>query len=76
MQTTIELPEPIYRQGEELARLRGVTVAELAIRALQRELLAAETLPVGRKRVSLPLVSSQEPGTLDLRDFDFDDLLA
>lgn len=26
MQTTIELPEPIYRQGEQLARLRGVTV--------------------------------------------------
>jgi hypothetical protein len=59
-----------------LARLRGVTVEELAIRALQRELLAAESLPVGRKRVSLPLVPSREPGVLDLRDFDLDDLLA
>jgi hypothetical protein len=76
MRNTIELPEPIYRQGENLARLRGVTVAELAIRALERELLAAEPLPVGRKRVSLPLVSSKEPGVMDLRDFDLDDLLA
>jgi hypothetical protein len=76
MRNTIELPEPIYRQGEQLARLRGVTVAELAIRALQRELLAAESLPVERKRVSLPLVPSKEPGVLDLRDFDLDDLLA
>jgi len=75
MRNTIELPGPIYRQGEQLARLRGVTVAELAIRALQRELLAAEPLPVVRKRVSLPLVPSKEPGVLDLRDFDFDDLL-
>jgi hypothetical protein len=39
-------------------------------------LLAAQTLPVGRKPVSLPLVPSKEPGVLDLRDFDFDDLLA
>jgi hypothetical protein len=76
MQTTIELPEPIYRQGEQLARLRGVTVAELTIRALERELFAAETLPVERKRVNLPLVPSKQPGVLDLRDFDLDDLLA
>ena len=76
MQTTIELPEPIYRQGEQLARLRGVTVAELTIGALERELLAAETFSVGRKRVNLPLVSSKSPGVLDLKDYDFDDLLA
>jgi len=76
MRNSIELPEPIYRQGEQLARLRGVTVSELAIRALERELLAAEPVPVGRKRVSLPLVPSKEPGVLDLRDFDLDDLLA
>jgi hypothetical protein len=28
------------------------------------------------KRVTLPLVPSKEPGTLDLKDFNFDDLLA
>jgi hypothetical protein len=26
--------------------------------------------------VTLPLIQSKEPGTLDLKDFNFDDLLA
>lgn len=76
MRTTIELPESIYRQGEQVARSKGVTVEEFIIQAFERELKAAPGAPSRSKRVTLPLIPSKEPGTLDLKDFNFDDLLA
>jgi hypothetical protein len=76
MRTAIEFPESLYRQGEQIARLQGVTVEEFVIRALERELGAAPRGRSGQTPVTLPLVPSKSPGVLDLKDFDFDDLLA
>jgi hypothetical protein len=76
MQNTVELPESIYRRTEEAARARGVGVDELISEMLERE-LAEEAQPVMTPhRVSLPIIHSRNPGTLDLSNFDFDDLLA
>jgi hypothetical protein len=76
MRTTIELPESVYRKGEKVARTQGVTIEEFIVRAFERELKAEPDVPSRTKRVTLPLIPSKEPGTLDLRDFNFDDLLA
>ena len=76
MRTTIELPEGIYRQAERVARMQGVTIEEFIVRAFERELGAESPPPSRPKRVTLPLIPSKEPNTLDLRDFNFDDLLA
>jgi hypothetical protein len=76
MRTAIEFPEPLFRQGEQIARLQGVTVEEFVIRVLERELSAASGGRSGQTPVKLPLVPSKSPGTLDLKDYDFDDLLA
>ena len=76
MRNAIEFPEPLFRQGQEIARLQGVTIEELAIRALERELHAAPGVRSGQRGSSLPLVPSKTPGVLDLKDYDFDDLLA
>jgi hypothetical protein len=76
MQNTVELPEPIFRRTEEAARARGVGVDELISEMLERE-LANEAQPVMTPhRVSLPVIHSRNPGTLDLSNFNFDDLLA
>ena len=75
MRSTIEVPEYDYRKGEKVARMQGVTIEEFIVRTLERE-LKAEPPPSHPKRVTLPLIPSKEPGTLDLRDFNFDDLLA
>jgi hypothetical protein len=49
---------------------------ELISEMLERE-LAEEAQPVMTPhRVSLPIIRSRNPGTLDLSNFDFDDLLA
>jgi hypothetical protein len=76
MRTTIELPESVYRKGEQVARTQGVTIEEFIVRAFERELKAEPDAPSYPKRVTLPLIQSKEPGTLDLKDFNFDDLLA
>ena len=38
MRTTIELPESVYRKGEEVARTQGVTIEEFILRTFEREL--------------------------------------
>jgi predicted DNA-binding ribbon-helix-helix protein len=76
MRTTIELPDPFYRKGEQIARTQGVTIEEFIVRAFERELKDEPDLAPQARRVTLPLVPSNEPGTLDLKDFNFDDLLA
>jgi hypothetical protein len=76
MKTTIELPDSLYRKGEEVASTQGVTIEEFIIRAFERELRNEPETPSHSNRVRLPLVASKEPGTLDLKDFNFDDLLA
>jgi hypothetical protein len=76
MSTVIEFPESLFRQGEQIARLQGVTVEEFVIRALEHELGAAPRGHSGHTPVKLPLVPSKSPGVLDLKDYDFDDLLA
>jgi hypothetical protein len=76
MSTAIEFPETLFRQGELVARLQGVTVEEFVIRALERELSAASSSRSAQRPVKLPLVPSKSPGALDLKDYDFDDLLA
>jgi hypothetical protein len=76
MRTVIELPESTYRKGEQAARAQGVTIEDFILRAFERE-LEADPLPASAsKRVTLPLLPSKEPGTMDLKDFNFDDLLA
>ncbi|HWG20534.1 MAG TPA: hypothetical protein VG225_08375 [Terracidiphilus sp.] len=76
MRTTIELPESVYLQSEQAARQRGVSVEQFVLRMLERELALEPTAEPRSKRVRLPLIHSQRPGSLDLGSFDFDDLLA
>ncbi len=62
MQTTIELPESVYRKGQQIARTQGVTIEEFIVRAFERELNAESDIPAVHGRVTLPLIPSQEPG--------------
>lgn len=76
MQTTIELPDSVYRHGEQLARAEGFTLEQLIVQALEREFSRKALTSRPRSRVSLPLIHSEQPGTLDLSSLNFDDLLA
>jgi len=76
MQTTVDLPDSLYRKSEQLAASRGATIEQLIVEAVQKEVQGdLGTGACGDREVELPVIHSRLPGTLDLSQFDFDDLL-
>ncbi len=80
MQTTVNLPDSLYQESEQLAALRGATVEQFIVEAVKKEVqgnLGSDTSGgYGDLELELPVIRSKRPGTLDLSNFDFDDLLA
>lgn len=76
MQTIIDLPKDMYTKTEEIARQKGISMQEMIVRVLEKELSAVSLQTSGKDVVELPLIHSKYPGTMDLTHFDFDDLLA
>ena len=76
MRTTIELSKDMYTRTEEMARQKGLTVQEMIVRVLEKELSSEQPRMEGSHKVELPLIHSKHPGTLDMNHFNFDDLLA
>jgi hypothetical protein len=64
MRTTVDIPEPLYRDLKSKAAKEGRSVKELILRGVEAELRAESGRP--RRRVSLPLIRSKKPGTLEL----------
>ena len=85
MRTTIDLPEALYRKTKAVAALRGSSLKDLIVCAVEHEISGA--VPRGDKgrrlgpkvtidRVSkLPIIQSSRRDKLDLTGFDFDELL-
>jgi hypothetical protein len=63
VRTTIDIPDPLYRQLKGKAASEGRSVKELVLRGVEQELRNR-----GRRtrRISLPIVPSKRPGTLEL----------
>ena len=80
MQTVVNLPDSLYRKSESIAASRGVSVEQVIVEAIAKEVEGDLRSDVScantRHEVELPVIRSQRPGTLDLSRFDFDDLLA
>ena len=77
MRTTIELPDPLFRKAKATAALRGSTMKELVVHAIEREVRHQRPNAKEREReVKLPVMIWKGKKKLDLSDFDFDDLVA
>jgi hypothetical protein len=77
MQTTVNLPDSLYQKSEQLAASRGATVEQFIVEAVKKEVQGdSRSGTYGDSEVELPVIRSRRPGTLDLSNFDFDDLLA
>lgn len=74
MRTTIDLPDTLFRKAKATAALRGSTMKELVVRAVEREVagLGSSKKPPARVKLPLHLKSGRK---LDLTNFNFDDLL-
>lgn len=76
MRTTIDLPESIYHHSEQIARQEGSSVEQVIVQTLEHAFESEPPMPHKSEPVSFPLITSRHPGTLDLSDFNFDDLFA
>jgi hypothetical protein len=86
MRTTIDMPDALYRRTKAVAALRGSSMKDLIVRAVEHEVTGTpEASKHGRKRTKsskvtidpvtrLPLIHWKGP-KMDLSNFDFDDLL-
>lgn len=74
MRTTIDLPDALFRKTKANAALRGTSMKELIVAALEKDLNA--TPPKEAKRLTLPLIRMPRGKKLNLKGVDFDDLLA
>jgi hypothetical protein len=76
MRTTIDLPDTLFRRAKATAALRGSTMKDLVVRALEREI---QHKNISKKGSSPPIklpIHLKSGRKLDLTNFDFDDLLA
>jgi hypothetical protein len=77
MRTTIDLPDNLLRRTKALAAMRGSSLKEVIVRAVEREVNAeGHGVAASSLRVDLPVVHLRSKRKLDLSKFDFDDLLA
>jgi hypothetical protein len=74
MRTTVDLPDPLFRRTKAIAALRGSTLKDLIVQAVEKE-VNGQTQEQG-ERVKFPLVRMPKGKKVDLSGFDFDDLLA
>jgi hypothetical protein len=64
MRTTVDIPDPLYRQLKSRAAREGCSVKQLILRGVEGELQL--TRKARRKRITLPLIASKRPGSLQL----------
>jgi hypothetical protein len=63
MRTTVDIPDALYRKMKSRAASEGSSVKELVLRGVEKELGLRKK---SGKRVSLPIVKSKRPGTLNI----------
>jgi hypothetical protein len=76
MRTTIDMPDTLYRRTKAVAALRGSSMKELIVHAVEREVSTPKVpTKLKAKHVRLPLMKTWKGPKLDLTGFDFDELL-
>jgi len=72
MRTTVDIPDPVYRQLKARAALQGCSVKQLILRGVEAELQGKKE---SGRRVVLPLVETKRPGRLRLTNAQIDEIL-
>lgn len=63
MRTTVDIPDPTYRELKSRAARQGCSVKELILRSVEKEHKAGARK---KGRIQLPIVKSKQPGSLRL----------
>jgi hypothetical protein len=63
VRTTVDIPDPLYRELKGKAASEGRSVKDLILRSVEQELRGGRR---AKRRVSLPIIPSKRPGSLKL----------
>ena len=66
MRTTIDIPDPVFRQAKATAALKGLSLKSFIIDAINHQLGATNTSLSEKNRVNFPLVPSNKPSSINL----------
>lgn len=70
------MPDALFRKTKATAALQGSSLEKLIVRAIENEVGGEVIAEKARQnRMKLPLVHLREGRKIDLREFNFDDLL-
>jgi len=64
MRTTVDIPDPLYRELKGKAASEGRSAKEIILRSVEQELKGTRSRT--KRRVSLPIINSKRPRSLDL----------
>jgi hypothetical protein len=66
MRTTVDIPDPLYREMKIRAAREGTTLKEIILEAVAIKLQTGKTTEKPEKRIKFPVVRSKNPGSLKL----------
>lgn len=76
MRTTIDLPDSVFRETKALAAMRGVSMKQFILEAIEQARNAPPAKAKAAVRPAFRPVRLPSKRKLSLDSFDFDDLLA
>ena len=66
MRTSVDIPEPVYRQMKVKAATEGTTIREIILQGIEMSLREKETPTRKSSRARFPVLKSKHPGSLKL----------
>jgi hypothetical protein len=66
MRTTVELPDPVYREMKIRAANEGTTIREIILEGVTMRLRSGSTTVPRGDRPRFPIIRSRNPGSLKL----------
>jgi hypothetical protein len=66
MRTTVDIPDPLYRQMKVYAATEGTTIKEIILEAVVSRLHAGHVSAPAPPKAKFPVVRSKKPGSLKL----------
>lgn len=75
MRTTVDIPDPLYREIKIHAAHEGRSIREVILEGVEMRLRAKRKDPAA-KPFKVPVIKSKRPGTLNLTNEQIDELTA
>ncbi len=66
VRTTVDIPDPLYREMKVLAASEGTTLKEIILESVEARLRTGRPAARPQRRPRFPVIRSRKPGSLQL----------